>query len=215
MVTGKLNSRILRAGLSVVAALLLSAPTYAQGTGDGVVVHVIEPDFLGDGTGFVVDGTDGGPDVAIDDGDYIAVEPEPGDGGLGDDGLVDDGWVGDGWVDDGWVDDGWVDEGLDGGYDGEDVGPYVDLGEGVVDDGMVHIGGNPDFCEACGGAVDDLLVEAHQMSAAGIVTDLSVVVATKPRKSSAELTLSNNAAECNALHPQLPWLCEWQNSVGQ
>ena len=210
MVTGKLNSRILRAGLSVVAALLLSAPTYAQDTGEGIVVHVIEPDFLGDGTGFVVDGTDGGPDVAIDEGDYIAVEPEPGEEGLGDDGLVDDGWVGDGWVDDGWVD-----EGLDGGYDGEDVGPYVDLGEGVVDDGMVHIGGNPDFCEACGGAVDDLLVEAHQMSAAGIVTDLSVVVAAKPRKSSAEPTLSNNAAECNALHPQLPWLCEWQNSVGQ
>ena len=210
MVTGKLNSRILRAGLSVVAALLLSAPTYAQDTGDGIVVHVIEPDFLGDGTGFVVDGTDGGPDVAIDEGDYIAVEPEPGEEGLGDDGLVGDGWVGDGWVDDGWVD-----EGLDGGYDGEDVGPYVDLGEGVVDDGMVHIGGNPDFCEACGGAVDDLLVEAYQMSAAGIVTDLSVVVAAKPRKSSAEPTLSNNAAECNALHPQLPWLCEWQNSVGQ
>ena len=92
MVTGTMNRRILRAGLSVMAAMLLSAPAYAQDTGEGVVVHVIEPVFDWSYPGVVVDEPDphdGGPDIVIDDVGFIHGDSGPGDDASGDEDWAD------------------------------------------------------------------------------------------------------------------------------
>lgn len=212
MVIGNLNRQILWAGASVMVAMLLTTTAFAQDTGDAVQ---IEPVHHGIAVG-EPDPNDGVPDIVIDDGAFIPGDP----GDLGDD-DVDDGDAGDDdWGDDDGPDDvPGDDDGSDpggsdqGGGDDGIVDDSVDVGtgddEGQGDDGMVWAGGDPNFCEACGGEIIlDGPVEVMQMSSDTMLTIQPAEVAAKPRTSSARPTLTNRVAECLDLHPQIPWLCE-------
>ena len=230
MVSGNLNGRILRAGLSVFAALLVSTTAFAQEATDGsedVVMYpvldggpiiVVDDGFiLGDGV--VVDDSGNSDDVITDDGsdegwtEYDLGDGGTGDGGTGDDGTGDDG-TGDGGTGDGGTGDGGT------GDNGTGDNGTGDGGLIVIDDGEVVIyymyGDRPLDCPECRDLTLDLPVEAYQMSAGGPqVADVAAAPTVKPRRSTAAPSMASSAAECLALHPQLPWLCEWQNNTGQ
>jgi len=232
MIFGNLHGLILRTGLSVVAALMLSTAAMAQDSGDAtdeIVLIAIDPG-LGDGdaqnlpdplpgewgediaTGEPDPNDDGGPDIVIDDGAFLPGDEDTGtvkdDTGYDETVFVDviDETTADEGSDDGWVDEGWVDDGSGDGW----VSVHID------DDGMVWFGGERDSCEGCrGDEVYGLPVEAYQMSAGGMLNDGPAEIAAKPRKSSAGSTAMKAAAQCLDLYPQQPWLCEWQMGSGQ
>ena len=176
-----------------------------------------------------------GPDIVIDDGYEIGGWPDDSfddgsDGGGdwvddGSDGGTDDGWVDDGTgdgTDDGWVDDGTGDGTDDGWVDDGSGGSVGD--DGLVDDGEVtihYLDGGPVLCADCDGDFGDLPVEAYQMSAGNPLADAAAAgladapVAAKPRRNKSQALAVGNMANCLAEHPQLPWICEWQNGAGQ
>jgi hypothetical protein len=219
MVSFNLNAQLLRAGLSVAAALLLSSAAIAQ---DAVVVDVdvmyavdpiIEVDPMIDGdvdNGITDDGTtdDGWDDGIFDDGSDDGATDDGSDDGIVDDGSDDD-WL---WEDDDTII--WIDDGLCIGVGctpGDETDP--DAEEGVI---YYFGGGRPEDCPECRDLTSDIPVEIYQMSAGGpVVTDTETAPAAKPRRNRAASSTASNAAECLALYPQLPWLCEWQNNTGQ
>jgi hypothetical protein len=260
MVIGTLNDRILRTGLSVVAALLLSTAAFAQDA-DGT------PEISDDAVTMPVDDSgmvqgdegpaEGGPDeeINVDIFTTYVVDEVPGDESAGDDGAGDNDWVDDGSGDDGWIDicntvvcgedgepivgepgdGGWVDEapGEEGAGDegtgdegtGDDGWVYIDDGEVVI---YYLDGVRPLDCPECRDITLDLPVEAYQMSAGGLsdldaqagvdvpaVNDVVAAKPTKSRKSRGAASYVGTQADCLAQHPQLPWMCEWQNGAGQ
>ncbi len=210
--------------------------TGEDGSGDGTDDWVDDgTDGGSDGTvddGSGDDGTDGGSDGTVDDG---SGDDGTGDGtddwvddgtGGGTDGTGDDGTVVDGTVVDGTDD--WVDYGTDGGSDGTvddvtidgsvdwvDDGTVVDEGEVVID----YLDGGPVQCDDCDFTAWDLPLEAYQMGE-GAVGDVAPQAAqndapaAKPKRSSSRTFAASGMAECLLQHPQLPWICEWQNGVG-
>ncbi len=232
MVNGSVNKQLLRIGLSVVAALLLSSATFAQdavGSDDELVLNPVDlaidagGETGGEDPGFAVGEPDpndaGEPDVVIDDGGVM-----PGDDAGADDGVVDDGVVEDEVVDDGsWQDPVGdddtiivIDDGLCigvGCVPGDDSVTY-DGGYGYDGEVVIYYmeGPRPEDCMNCRDL--DLPVEAYQTTGGPLVTDTDAAVAAKPRRSSAAPSLAGDSAACLALHPQVPWLCEWQNGAG-
>lgn len=210
MTNGVLKTHLLRTGLSVVAALLLSSAAMAQdvvATDDAAVSYAVDPAVETE-AGYEA-GSEGDPDVIIDDGAYLP----------GDDGTVEgekpvdggDDWT---WVDPG-TDDGtiiWIDDGACIGVDcvpGDDSYTYDGDGGEVV---YFDLGGpRPEDCPECRDL--DLPVWAYQ-TGAPMPTVTESAPAAKPRRSKSASGLASDAAACLALHPQLPWLCEWQNGAG-
>jgi hypothetical protein len=226
MVSANKNGRLMQAGLSVFAVMLLSSAAFAQDAIEGGV------DFVMHGPESVADDVGVDPALNVDDtsGDFegIAVgEPDPNDDlwpviiidpvFVNDDvGVIPPGEEvsGDDASDDESSDEGdgiiVIDDGLCFGVDcvpGDDGYTY--------DDDVVYyfLGGpRPDDCPEC----RDLPVEIYQMNVGGpSVIDSETTSTKKPRRSRVASFTPNNAAECLALYPQLPWLCEWQNTSGQ
>jgi hypothetical protein len=204
MKIGRTDKQMLKTGLGVIAAMLMSTATFAQDVTDEVVLYPYDPVIEdgdvqnwhdvnpggGDDQGIAVgepDPNDGGPDIVIDDGDYI-----PGD----------DGETGD--------------HGDDTGDAGDDTGDE-NADDGDVDVTIYQMDGGPVLCSACEVGIDVLSPEIYQSAAAPVVQHHkpAAVAAAKPRRSAGAPLAVSNAAECLALHPQLPWLCEWQNGAGQ
>lgn len=232
MVIGNVGRLMLRGGVTLAAALMMTTAVLGQdqAAGEDPAVTVEVMPFEGDiliwhdvnpaDDGIAVDETepaaDGGPDIVIDDGEVIDDWP-------GDDGWTDEEWVDDGSVDDGWTDEEWVDDGSDGGWvdDGSDggTGDGTDgaADGGVVDDGEVviyYLDGGPVRCAECD--LGDLPMEAYQSGAGNPeVQRGDEPVAAKPRRSSGTAFAVGSMAACLADHPQLPWICEWQNGAGQ
>lgn len=193
MVNGVLKTQLLRTGLSVVAALLLSSAAMAEdvvAAEDAAVTYAVDPVIEDDG---FVPGDEG------DAGDWDGEKPEDGD------------WT---WVDPGTDDDTiiWIDDGACigvGCVPGDDSYTY-DGDEGEV----VYFeleGPRPEDCPECRDL--DLPVWAYQ-TGGPLVTETDSAPAAKPRRSKSAPGLASDAAACLALHPQLPWLCEWQNGAG-
>ena len=205
-----MNTLVLRGGLTIVAALMLSTAGFAQGADpvpDDEVIWInpidveipVEDDFVDDNLDDV---------IIIDDGWVVddPVEEDPVDGG-GDGGWVDEDPVDGGWVDEEPVDDGWTgDEG--------DAGDPVDEGDGiiVIDDLWLTV----DPIDGLPGEVFDCLGCEMQTTAMGGVEVLVPSVprlATKGRAVSsfgvAHRPTSAQYGECVAENPGLAWLCNW------
>ena len=265
MVSIDFNRLVLRGGLTLVAALMLTTAAFGQDQSDAGSGIATDPTDVasdagtGDDGSNVAAGGDGNatgepdpiavdadviPDPVIDNGGDIPVDGwtgDPVDGGSGDGSgdWVDDGsgdgtgdWVADGSGDgtgDGtgdWVDDGsgggtgdgtgdWVDDGSGGGTDERaDAGTG---GDGAINEGEVviyYMNGGPVPCAECEVAIADMSVEAYQMSAASPLVAANDAPAAKPRRSASRSVAASSMADCLALHPQLPWICEWQNGAG-
>ena len=219
MKLGSMNTLILRGGLTLVAALMLSTAGFAQGADpvpDDEVIWInpidveipVEDDFVDDNLDDV---------IIIDDGWVVddPVEEDPVDGG-GDGGWVDEDPVDGGWVDEEPVDD-WVDEEpVDDGWTGDegDAGDPVDEGGGiiVIDDLWLTV----DPIDGLPGEVFDCLGCEMQTTAMGGVEVLVPSVprlATKGRAVSsfgvANRPTSAQYGECVAENPGLAWLCNW------
>jgi hypothetical protein len=232
-----MNGRSMRAGLSVIAVLLLSSAAFAQDSNeDGIDFLVHGPESVADEVGAdpALDGDDTSGDfegIAVGELDpkdelwpVIIIDPFlenddvgvlPDDVGSGEDGSDDDS------SDDDWVwDEGdgiiVIDDGLCVGVEcvpGD--GSYTYDG-GYTDDGDIVWyfleGPRPEDCPEC----RDLPVEIYQMNAGGpLVTDSKTAPSKSSRRSRVASFTPSTAAECLALYPQLPWLCEWQNTSGQ
>ena len=218
MFSGILNGQLLRGGLSLVAALLLTSAAMAQdvAVGEEGVMYAVDPIFVIDPMPVFEDdqGTDDGTtiDEVTDDGTTIDEGTDDGtttDEGTDDEGTVEE-WV---WDEDDTIIS--IDDGL-----------CIDIDCAPVDktdpsDGEVVIydmdGGRPEDCPQCRDLTSGVPDEIYQMSASGpLVTETvtEMAPAAKPRRSRAAPSTPSNAAECLALYPQLPWLCEWQNTTG-
>ena len=198
MFSGILNGQLLRGGLSLVAALLLTSAAIAQdvAVGEEGVMYAVDPIFVIDPMPVIED------DQGTDDGTTT-------DEGTTDEGTVEE-WV---WDEDDTIIS--IDDGL-----------CIDIDCAPVDktdpsDGEVVIydmdGGHSEDCPQCRDLTSGVPDEIYQMSASGpLVTETvtEMAPAAKPRRSRAAPSTPSNAAECLALYPQLPWLCEWQNTTG-
>jgi hypothetical protein len=223
MTAGNLNKTILRSGVSIVAALLLSTAVFAQDATDGAGpdpltdqinvqnwhdLTTIDVATGGDDQGIAVgepDPTAGGePDVVVDDG----TGGDPADDPMVDP-MVDDG-TGDGSTGDPTGTDGTGTDGIGDGSTG-DGGVVVDDGEVLI----YYMDGGPEFCAECDFQTVDLSAEAFQTGVNVPQVTAHAAPAAKPRRSKAHPIVSSVAASCLAQHPQLPWLCEWQNGAGQ
>ena len=253
MARANFNRLMLRGGLTLAAALMLTTAGFGLAQAGGFDEPVTEPvvvvvdDAAGDDGSDVNtgedtiavgepdtsgDGSEGVPDVPVDDGsgsgtDVVIDDPvdDGSGGGTGDwvDGGSGDG-TGDGTGD--WVDDGsgggtgdgtgdWVDDGSGGGTDDRaDAGTG---GDGAINEGEVviyYMNGGPVPCAECEVAIADMSVEAYQMSADSPLVAANDAPAAKPRRSASRSVAASSMADCLALHPQLPWICEWQNGAG-
>jgi hypothetical protein len=214
MESGFMNLHLRRIGLSVFAALLLSSAAVAQDVvvDDGDAVYIEDPVVM----------------YPIDP--IVEVDPIPEDGSS-DEGTVDDG-TDDGSSDEGTVDDVTYVDVIDEKWPTEDdlilvicdgfcIGPDCFLGEGLgpweYEEVLYTLDGvRPEDCPECRNLTLDTPVEIYQMSSGGPeVTDVETEIAAKPRQSRVASVTPSSAAECLALYPQLPWLCEWQNTSGQ
>ena len=250
MLIGNFNRLMLRGGLTLAAALMVTTAVFGQdqpGPGEDIVLNPIDivvddgleigvggwPDVpVGDGSG---DGFDGGAgtgddgtgagDVGAGTGDVGAGTGDDGTGagdvgaGTGDDGTGA-GDVGAGTGDVGAGDVGVGDVGAGTGDDGTgaDTGTGTGDGVGVVDEGEVviyYLDGGPVLCADCEVGITGLPVEAYQSDAVGPLAAGNAAPAAKPRASARQPIAASNMADCLALHPQLPWICEWQNGAGQ
>ena len=209
MVSGMLNRRLRRTGLSVIAMMLVSSSAFAQDVviDDGDVMYAIDPIFVIDpAPGFEDESASVDETGADETGADSSTEEEYSE----DDGTDDD-WVwdeGDGII--------VIDDGLCIGVDcvpGD--GSYTYDGGYTVDGELVWYfleGPRPEDCPEC----RDLPVEIYQMSAGGpSVIDIETTPTANSRRSRVASFTPSSAAECLALYPQLPWLCEWQNTSGQ
>ena len=191
MLIGNFNRLMLRGGLTLAAALMVTTAVFGQdqpGPGEDIVLNPIDM-VVDDGSGI---GVGGWPDDPVGDGS--------------DDGF--DGGSGDGTGDDG--------TGAGTGDDGTGAGTGDD--GGVVDEGEVviyYFDGGPVLCADCEVGITGLPVEAHQSDAFGPLAAGNAAPAAKPRASARQPVAASNMADCLALHPQLPWICEWQNGAGQ
>jgi hypothetical protein len=208
MKNGSTGRSALRGGLTLAAAMMMTTAAFGQDQDRSVAdLPVMMVDVM------PVDGGDGSPEIVIDDGFVIGDWlDDPTNDGTGDDGTGDD-WVDDGTGDDGTGDD-WVDDGTGDNGTGDD---WVDDGTG--DDGEVviyYLDGGPILCEDCRADFGDLPMEIYQMSAGTPTADVvDAPVAAKPRRTKSHGVAAGSMAECLADHPQLPWICEWQNGSGQ
>ena len=238
MLIGNFNRLMLRGGLTLAAALMVTTAVFGQdqpGPGEDIVLNPIDmvvDDGLeigvggwpvvpvGDGSG---DGFDGGAGTG-DDGTGAGAGTGDDGTGAGDvgDGTGDDGaGTGDvGAGDAGTGDVGVGDVGAGTGDDGTgaDTGTGTGDGVGVVDEGEVviyYLDGGPVPCAYCDVGITGLPVEAYQSDAVGPLAAGNAAPAAKPRASARQPIAASNMADCLALHPQLPWICEWQNGAGQ
>ena len=203
MATGDLNRMILRAGLSVVAALLLSSVGIAQdASGDGRTVTVdlstVDPVPVDIAIDPVV--TDGGdPGIAVG-------EPDPtGDGTVAGDGTGDGTEAGDGTGDGTVVGDGTGD------------GTVISYSDGTSDCGgceMQNMAG-PLLTPALAGTPGKA---GHRAAVAAGVALAATASASGSGSGSgnyvAHTPVTRAAQACLTQHPGLPWLCEWQNGAG-
>ena len=196
MLIGNFNRLMLRGGLTLAAALMVTTAVFGQdqpGPGEDIVLNPIDM-VVDDGLEI---GVGGWPVVPVGDGS--------GDGFDGGAGTGDDG-TGAGDVGAGTGDDG----------TGADTG--TGDGVGVVDEGEVviyYLDGGPVPCAYCDVGITGLPVEAYQSDAVGPLAAGNAAPAAKPRASARQPIAASNMADCLALHPQLPWICEWQNGAGQ
>ena len=249
MARANFNRLMLRGGLTLAAALMLTTAGFGLAQAGGFDEPVTEPvvvvvdDAAGDDGSDVNtgedaiavgepdtsgDGSEGVPDVPVDDGSGsgtdVVIDDPVDDGSGGGTGDWVDGGSGDGTGD--WVDDGsgggtgdgtgdWVDDGSGGGTDDRaDAGTG---GDGAINEGEVviyYMNGGPVPCAECEVAIADMSVEAYQMSAASPLVAANDAPAAKPRRSASRSVAASSMADCLALHPQLPWICEWQNGAG-
>ncbi len=210
------NTLILRAGLSLAAALMLSGaavagqasgargPDVATAFGDGWVLvdevvvqttHEINPDASGGDEGIAV----GEPDPTGGSGD----DPATGDGsdGSGDQATGDG--SGDG-----------TDVSGDGSDDGTDVtgdgsGDVTDSGDGI--DVIYTMDGGSN----CGGCEYQNAVPVFQMQSGGIAHNAPAQIVVHSDHEVARQTVAHGSAACTARHPGLPWMCEWQSGASQ
>ena len=249
MARANFNRLMLRGGLTLAAALMLTTAGFGLAQAGGFDEPVTEPvvvvvdDAAGEygsdvntGEDAIAvgepdpsgDGSEGVPDVPVDDGSGsgtdVVIDDPVDDGSGGGTGDWVDGGSGDGTGD--WVDDGsgggtgdgtgdWVDDGSGGGTDDRaDAGTG---GDGAINEGEVviyYLNGGPVPCAECEVAIADMSVEAYQMSAASPLVAANDAPAAKPRRSASRSVAASSMADCLALHPQLPWICEWQNGAG-
>ena len=237
MVSIDFNRLVLRGGLTLVAALMLTTAAFGQDQSDAGSGIATDPTDVASDAGTGDDGSNvaaGGDGNATGEPDPIAVDadviPDPVIDNGGD--IPVDGWTGDpvdGGSGDGsgdWVDDGsgdgtgdgtgdWVDDGSGGGTDERaDAGTG---GDGAINEGEVviyYMNGGPVPCAECEVAIADMSVEAYQMSVASPLVAANDAPAAKPRRSASRSVAASSMADCLALHPQLPWICEWQNGAG-
>jgi len=224
---GMLNKGVLRGGLGIAAALLLSTAVFAQdasgdeGTSSVTTVqnwHDLNP-------GIAV----GEPDPTAGGDEGIAVgEPDPsGDGSEPDPGDAGDD-AGDGDGPDIVIDDGLCigadctpDEGTDPGDDhGTDVTETDETGT-EPEVGIYTLDGVGAACIDCNIALNDAPVAIGRP---GNHTKVERTHTAKPRVhagsgssdgSDVALTTTNAMAQCMSQHARSTWICEWQNGAGQ
>ena len=205
MLIGNFNRLMLRGGLTLAAALMVTTAVFGQdqpGPGEDIVLYPIDL-VVDDGSGI---GVGGWPDDPVGDGSDDGFDGGSGDG-TGDDGA--------GTGDDG-TGAGTGDDGAGTGDDGTGAGTGDDVG--VVDEGEVviyYLDGGPVPCAYCDVGITGLPVEAYQSDTVGPLAAGNAAPAAKPRASARQPVAASNMADCLALHPQLPWICEWQNGAGQ
>lgn len=217
---GNLNKAIMRGGLSVVAALLLTTAGFAQdaatdeasagpvvvqnwhdlnpGGDEGIAVG--EPDPSGGDEGIAVGEPDpNGDDTAVDPGDDTSVDP-------GDDTATDPG------DDQGGDDDPEIviDDGL---CIGADCTPEEGTVTTTADGGVImYMNGGPDACINCNGMPVTTPGRSHNPRA---VERSHTVPAVNHDQSDVALNATASKANCLAQHARATWICEWQNGAGQ
>ena len=216
MLIGNFNRLMLRGGLTLAAALMVTTAVFGQdqpGPGEDIVLNPIDM-VVDDGLEI---GVGGWPDDPVGDGSDDGFDGGSGDG-TGDDGAGtgDDG-TGAGTGDDG-TGAGTGDDGTGAGTGDDGTGAGTGDDVGVVDEGEVviyYLDGGPVPCAYCDVGITGLPVEAYQSDAVGPLAAGNAAPAAKPRASARQPIAASNMADCLALHPQLPWICEWQNGAGQ
>ena len=208
MVTGDRNGMIVRAGLSLAAVLSLSGAAVAgQAGGAGGAGHA--PVF-GDAL-VLVDDVVAQTTFDLNPGDEaIAVgEPDP-TAGSGDESAAGDG-AGDQATDDGSGDG--TDVSGAGSGDGTDVtdagGDATGTGDGI--DVIYTLDGGPN----CGGCEYQDEVPVFQVQPGGIAHNAPAQVVIQGDHEVEGQPVARGSTACAAQHPSLPWLCEWQNGIGQ
>ncbi len=239
MATGDLNRMILRAGLSVVAALLLSSAGFAQdASGDGrtatVDLSTVDPAPVDIAIDPVV--TDGGdPGIAVGEpdptgdgtGDGTVAGDGSGDGTVADDGSGDGTVAGDG-TSDGTGDGTVVGDGTgDGTVVGDGTGDGTVVGDGTGDGTVISYSDGTSDCGGCEmqNMAGPLLTPAlagtpgkagHRAAVAAGVAPAATASASGSGSGNyvAHTPVTRAAQACLTQHPGLPWLCEWQNGAG-
>lgn len=197
MTLASLNKVILRSGLSIAAALLLSTAAFAQDAvvgDDGTVVSVgpavdtgvvqnwddINP---GDDQGIAVGEPDPNGDGAEPDPTDDTVSDDPTDGGP--DIVIDDGLC---------------------------IGEDCTSDDEVTGDGEVTIytlGGDPSVCIECNG------IPVRGATGSEVERGHTAATVAKRHSAPALFTATTAMAQCLNLHPRSVWICEWQNGAGQ
>ncbi len=190
MELGKLNKLVLRGGLSIVAALMLSGAAFAQdgGTGEGVSDPAIELVVV-DGDPSVID------EAPVKDEDTVVAIGEDGGIAEGEPVLIDGEYVEGEYVDGEYIE-----------------GEYVD---GTDGDGMMYTM-DGEVCIECNVIIPGRPINPTEVQR-NLTDDAPLTTSSRSStsRSSAAIAVTSTMAQCLAQHPRSTWICEWQNGAGQ